>query len=459
MDRRSGKPLCLLLWLAAAAAACVPLAAQEAPPPPPPQLNLPPVVHSTRATHAGPSVIVAQQPSFPAEIVLSNQSEKDLLEYTQATSRTHAEIVTAKLGWAYVLPSGLDFHVGELFTPPSGVASGASFQVEDQGAAPRADAKDVVVFVEQTTFADGTVSNADHAEITAFYTQCCTGPNAGKIVMPKEVAIADRKIPGGTSVSAPAITPNLKPITFDIVSFRKMDHPDRGREMPADGDFIAYHGSTVHDLLLFAYGGFKKGYFSIGGEPDWARNEFYDFTAKVGPEDVAEFKAMTLTDKRLMVRAALVDALKLQAHDDTEPHPVYDLVVARSGSKLVEYQPGDTVKTPGGQVRSGKVLSWFDPFNLTCQDTTMAELVNSLSGPNRAGRVVIDKTGLTGSYDFVIPIPYAPLPEQFRQMAEDSGVPSFLDGLKQLGLQLVSAKEPIMGIVIDHIERPETNGQ
>jgi uncharacterized protein (TIGR03435 family) len=157
------------------------------------------------------------------------------------------------------------------------------------------------------------------------------------------------------------------------------------------------------------------------------------------------------------VRAALTEALKLKVHDDTEMHPVFNLVVAKSGPKLTEYQPGDTVTPPSRPAMSGKVLAWFDPFNLTCQDTTMAELVNSLSGPNRAGRVVIDKTGLTGAYDFNVPIPYRPLPEQFRQMAEDSGVPSFLEGIKQLGLALVPDKGPIDGIVIDHIEKPETN--
>jgi uncharacterized protein (TIGR03435 family) len=89
----------------------------------------------------------------------------------------------------------------------------------------------------------------------------------------------------------------------------------------------------------------------------------------------------------------------------------------------------------------------------------MPELVNSISGPERAGKVVIDKTGLTGGYDFTVPIPYRPLPAQFQQMAEESGVPSFLDGLKQLGLQLVSGKGQIQGVVIDHIEKPETNEQ
>jgi len=54
-------------------------------------------------------------------------------------------------------------------------------------------------------------------------------------------------------------------------------------------------------------------------------------------------------------------------------------------------------------------------------------------GENRAGRIVIDKTGLTGNYNFTVPIPYTQLPEQLKQMADDSGVPSMFEGLKQVG--------------------------
>ena len=84
----------------------------------------------------------------------------------------------------------------------------------------------------------------------------------------------------------------------------------------------------------------------------------------------------------------------------------------------------------------------------------MAELVNSLSGPNRAGRVVIDKTGLNGAYNFTVPIPYAPLPQQIQDMSD---APSTYEGLKQLGLQMVPGKGVIDEIVVDHVERPAEN--
>jgi uncharacterized protein (TIGR03435 family) len=232
-----------------------------------------------------------------------------------------------------------------------------------------------------------------------------------------------------------------------VVSFRRAEKPGRGREFPPDGDFISYHGSTIHDLLLFGYEGGRQGYFTISGEPDWVKSDFYEFTAKVAPEDVAEWKHMQLIDQRHMVQRVLEEALKVKVHDDTSEHPVFELVVAKGGPKLMDYHAGDTVTppNPGAKPITGHVLAQFTPFYAVCQDVTMADLVNSLSEPNRAGRVVIDKTGLTGTYDFTLPIPVGLLPEQLQQAAEDAG------------LQLVPAKDPVRGIVVDHIERPPEN--
>ena len=128
-----------------------------------------------------------------------------------------------RLGWAYVLPSGLEFHQSDAIKSPNGLAGGASFQTATQGVPARADAKDFLVFVEQVTLADGTVVNADHTGIAAFYTACCTGANAGKI--PREPpSRVQPNMPGGPLLGPDTSgTPNLKPITFDVVSFRKTE--------------------------------------------------------------------------------------------------------------------------------------------------------------------------------------------------------------------------------------------
>jgi uncharacterized protein (TIGR03435 family) len=424
-----------------------------------PVIQLPPEAHSVRAAHPEVSVIASEQPDFPAEITHNSHTATDWGQMARITGRTATPITSVVVGWAYALPAGLEFHKSDVFEQhDSGLAHGGWYEADELPITSRADAPYLVLFVEQTKLKNGMVLNADHAKIAAYYKKCCTGPNAGKI--PEEPPQrVQPEMPGGPLPMDWTPTPGLKPINFDVVSFRRTDRPGRGREFPDNGDFISYHSSTIHDLLLFGYEGARPGYFTISGEPDWVTKDFYEFTAKVAPENVAAWKSLTLIDKRYMVQRVLQEALKLKVHDDTSDHPVYDLVVAKGGPKMMEYRAGDTVTDPRGQVLTGHVWNWFDPFRLVCQDVTMSDLVTVLSGPDRSGRVVIDKTGLTGTYDFTVAISSRPLPEQLQQAAEDAGVVtlSVFDGVKQLGLQLVPSTGPIRGIVVDHIERPEAN--
>jgi len=427
----------------------------------------PPPVHSVRAARRVAGVIEVEQPNFPAEITRTNGNDSDWLQMARVNSRTAMEIVSVHVGSAYALPAGLEFHQSEAITPTGGaILQGGWYETGDQQVAPRADALVLVTFVEEVTLKNGMVLNADHAKISAFYKDCCTGPNAGKQPQAPQGRVQP-DMPGGALTANWQPTPGLEPIKFDVVSFRraKLDttlppSATRRRALPPDGDFISYHSSTIDSLLMFAYQGWSAGSFTIWGEPDWVKNDLYDFTAKVAPEDVVAWKNMMLIDKRVMVRVALEEALKLKVHADTSEHPVYDLVVAKGGPKLMDYHAGDTVTPPfpGAKPITGHVLTGYDRVNMVCQDITMADLVLVLSEPDDGvGRTVIDKTGLTGTYDFTLPIPYARAPEQIQQATEDLGVPSVFEGLKQLGLQLVPAKGPTRGIVVDHIERPPEN--
>ncbi len=399
----------------------------------------------------GPGIIDLPQAGFAAEITLAMHGTTDWLQNVQVISRSLQNIVSVRIGWAYVLPNGtLEFHQSEDEKVQGGAGTNNNFQLGSQGVAVRPEVKDFVSFVEQVTLKDGTVVNADHDKIAATYKDI----SEGKPVAKSKAVFDPNSTAAQQAGQGPHVTEGLKPITFDVMSFRRTQQQGNGKvDLPVEGDFIAYHGVPIETLIRFAHIA-RKGYVSVSGEPEWAKTDLYEFTAKVAGEDLAEWKQMTLTDKRAMVATLLGNALKLKVHQDTEPHPVFDLVVAKSGSKLTEYRPGDTVKAPGGRVLTGKVLSWFDPFTLVCQDTTMAELVNSLSGPQRAGRVVIDKTGLDGAYNFTVPIPYGPLPQQIQDMSDG---PSFYDGLKSLGLQMVKSTGVIDNIVVDHVERPAEN--
>ena len=71
---------------------------------------------------------------------------------------------------------------------------------------------------------------------------------------------------------------------------------------------------------------------------------------------------------------------------------------------------------------------------------------------------MIDQTGLTGNFDFVVEFtpelpPGATPPPNF-----DSSGPSFTEALsEQTGLKLVAQKGPVDVLLIDHIEHPTAN--
>ena len=78
-------------------------------------------------------------------------------------------------------------------------------------------------------------------------------------------------------------------------------------------------------------------------------------------------------------------------------------------------------------------------------------------------RPVLDKTGLTGTFDFIIEFTPAARPPrpgagiQPDESGDESG-PTFVEALKdQLGLKLVPETGPVNVLIIDHIEEPTPN--
>jgi len=143
--------------------------------------------------------------------------------------------------------------------------------------------------------------------------------------------------------------------------------------------------------------------------------------------------------RNAMLLAALVDRLNLKTHVATKELPVYLLVVARGGPKLKETPAG----TQGGfTVRAGE---------LSGHGILMESLAYSVGGAT--GRIVIEKTGLTGRYD--IELKWAA--DRAEGATNDTGPDIFTALQEQLGLKLESGKAPIESVIIEHIEKPSEN--
>ena len=159
-----------------------------------------------------------------------------------------------------------------------------------------------------------------------------------------------------------------------------------------------------------------------------------------------------------MLRALLEDRFQLRVLSETKEMPVFALVVATGGSKLIPHA-GEAI--PYGQrFRLGLGLYSVKQGNIAMFVT---ELTRQLWRP------VIDKTDLKGEYDFTLewtPQPGQGGPESLGLPPQplESAPPVNPDGptifsalQEQLGLRLDSQKGPVEVIVVEHVEKPSEN--
>jgi len=157
------------------------------------------------------------------------------------------------------------------------------------------------------------------------------------------------------AIAAPAQqTPASAPIkvpTFDVISV-KPNHGDfHGISLGYTPDGIRATNIPILFVIKEAFGLNDDQLFGI---PDWAHSEKYDIEAKVADADVPSMKGLTHDQRRQMLLQILADRFKLTYHRETRILPEYTLVIAKGGSKLTEFSPGnDASGQPkrGGQMK------------------------------------------------------------------------------------------------------------
>jgi uncharacterized protein (TIGR03435 family) len=149
--------------------------------------------------------------------------------------------------------------------------------------------------------------------------------------------------------------------------------------------------------------------------------------------------------------------------------PVYELVVAKDGPKFKQAESVDTdklkLKYPNGGRMTGGGLAVQSASGTQFYGISMTTLAQTFLS-RRAGRPVVDKTGLTGGYDLALPssaMARQPPPRGASQPMDAPPQPTedeesiFTTLPKALGLRLQPAKDPVDMVVIDHVERPTEN--
>jgi len=225
--------------------------------------------------------------------------------------------------------------------------------------------------------------------------------------------------------------------------------------------------ATLRDLIEMAYHlSVDRSEYShtvlqvpIEGGPSWVYSERFTINARA-----ADDPSPTVT-RGPMLQALLEDRFNLKLRRVSKEVPVYALTVAKGGPKLQPFREGSCIDLKPGppdpdqkpfcgagkSKRNGSVRT-YEFFKMTLGEFAQNMGVNS--GPRLLDRPVIDKTGLSGLFNFTLT--YEPEPVALQD--EPSTGPSIFTAVQeQLGLKLEPARGPADFLVIDSVTRPSEN--
>lgn len=187
----------------------------------------------------------------------------------------------------------------------------------------------------------------------------------------------------------------------------------------------------------------------VQGLSAWVREERYDIEARIDPEELAAWQAPGAQTRLLapLLAKLLVERCQLKVHREQKEMATLALVAGKGRPKFTVSKPDAVLPAgtmvPGGGVfvseQQGRVLHFY---RVPVQ--TLAVVLSHMSG-----QPVIDKTGLAGNYDIVF--------DKGEMGARDGFSNWAFEAVERLGLKLVSEKNVVEFLVIDHIERPSEN--
>lgn len=284
-------------------------------------------------------------------------------------------------------------------------------------------------------------------------------------------------------------------LTFEVASVKPAPPPDssgrmfmgsRGGPGTPDPGQITWTNATLKFLLMGAYD--VKQYQVTG--PPWLDTERYNIVAKV-PEGATKEQVNVMWQNLLKERFGVV------LHHESKEFQVRELVVAKGGSKLKETTldpnapplspPNGPPPGPPGPLKMDKngvpemdrpgLMMMVQPNAAgggpVGRVVARAQPISGLAGMlgNQLNGPVLDKTGLTGKYDFNLeytpdlsrmppPPPGMAAPGQAPNASTEASEPgSNLAAAieQQLGLRLVSNKAKLDVVVVDKAEKTPTD--
>lgn len=222
--------------------------------------------------------------------------------------------------------------------------------------------------------------------------------------------------------------------------------------------------ATLADLLTRAY---DVRYDQISG-PLWLSDGSYAYAID------ATIPPNTTKDQfRLMLQNLLAERFHLKLHHQAQARSGYELTVAPGGPKLKPWKPSAKSGRPAAPVSimmntSGRPypvrMSFHESMEAFCRGLGADINISNGEPMNGAQPRVVDRTGLTGAYEFTLEfagamvVPGAAPPSQQDAAADPVDLPNIFVAIqKQLGLKLVKVNNvPVDMLIVDNADKIPT---
>ena len=234
-----------------------------------------------------------------------------------------------------------------------------------------------------------------------------------------------------------------KPPSYEVAAIKANKGGSSNKDVWGSTDRLTIGNYTLKELIRYAYD--LKSDSQISGGPDWMDKQAFDISAKIDDAEIARMRQMKPDERRterdLMLQSLLADRFQLRSREVQRVMPVYALTLTKSGPKLTQSS------TPGKgyhvSTRNGHMVA---------TNTSMDVFADQLTGMSESGeRVVINRTGLAGEYDFKMDF----AAEYGGRIPSDTDLPGLFTALQeQLGLRLKPEKGAVKVIIVESAAKP-----
>jgi uncharacterized protein (TIGR03435 family) len=255
-----------------------------------------------------------------------------------------------------------------------------------------------------------------------------------------------------TAMQAPSAAPK-----FEVVSIKPFVRtgtpimfPNGWTPFLPGGKFVT-PVTTLRQLIGSAYS-IPHTDLQIDGLPPWERTDLFSVEATPGDALTDVPREQQRAQVLLMLQSMLADYFRLKIHVEERPADIYELRLTGREPKGMK-AAAEGVAKPGLEPGLNAAMG-DNNGRMIGNGTAMKGIANGLTV--FFGRPVIDKTGVSGYYDFDIHwVNDSPAPSSGLGQV---GLSLLITNLRdQLGLRLVSARGPQKFWVVDHVEKPDRN--